>query len=868
MGNNFKNILRIILVYLVVGIFWVFLSNRFIDVVVKDVNIIPLVHTLNRFAFITFSSLIFYLLLQKEFKRREELIKKIQIEKENFSNLVNIANDIVVMLDKVGNIQYINDRGCQLLGYEKEEILGKNWFENCLPLRVRHEIESVFYRILNGEESLLVKEVKNPILTKNKEERIILWNNTVIKENNEVKGTVSFGKDITDEEIYKQEREILIDIIYEIFRAGDFNSALYAFLKKVCEFFFAPYGEMWTLDSKGRKLTLSDVFYAKEDKYEGFYERSKEISFSPGQGVPGKCWLNLNYLIIENLQESSEFIRKDLVKEFNLNSLIAIPICSENEFIGVVMIFKESLDFWDKKKTELSPSLAIQIARVFETKKNIAKIEELLRLIDISDDAIIILDEEDKILFWNQGAEKLYGISKIDALGKNINKILSYTYEDKSVYENIKRELISKRKWIGEIEQRKSGGERILVGSFMELIKNEKGKGYKIFIRNTDITLIRRLQEQLNRAQKLESIGNLASGIAHDLNNIFTPILMGIQVIKNQVQDESLKHTISIIEDSAKRGSDLVKQILSFVRGGVKEKIPIKIENIIRDLEKLMRETFPKNIDIKVEISENLHHILGDPTSINQVLLNLCVNAKDAMPNGGVLTIKAENVYIDEDYAKWNPMSKVGDHVVITVADTGIGIPKDIMDKIFDPYFTTKGEKGTGLGLSMVYTIVKEHGGFINVYSEEGKGTVFKVYIPAISNHKKEEEARKEISGKKIYVLVVEDEKHIREIVKDMLERNNFNVLLAENGKEAMKILEENKELISLAIVDYNLSDMKGDVLIGKIKAMLPELKIILMSGLIENGKINNIPADGYLKKPFKKEELLKVIEEQFRLKD
>ncbi len=349
-----------------------------------------------------------------------------------------------------------------------------------------------------------------------------------------------------------------------------------------------------------------------------------------------------------------------------------------------------------------------------------------MRLIDLSDDAIVLLNDENKILFWNQGAEKLYGISKVEALGKNINKILPYSYED------IKKELISKGKWIGEIEQRKISGERILVWSFMELVKNEKGEGYKIFIRNTDITLIRRLQEQLNRVQKLESIGNLASGIAHDLNNIFTPILMGIQVIKNQVQDENLKHVISVIEDSAKRGSDLVKQILSFVRGGIKEKISIKIEDVIRGLEKLIRETFPKNIDIKVEISENLHHILGDPTSINQVLLNFCINAKDAMPNGGILTIKAENIYIDEEYAKWNPMSKVGDYVVITVADTGKGIPKDIMDKIFDPYFTTKGEKGTGLGLSIVYTIVKEHGGFIDVYSEEGKGTVFKVYIPAI----------------------------------------------------------------------------------------------------------------------------------------
>lgn len=172
---------------------------------------------------------------------------------------------------------------------------------------------------------MLVKEIKNPVLTRNKEERIILWNNILIKENNELKGTVSFGKDITDEEIIREEREALIEIIHEIFKAEDFNSALYIFLKRLCEFFSAPYTEMWTLDSRGRKLILSDVFYAREDKYMEFYERSKGISFLPGQGVPGKCWMNLNYLIIENLQEDEEFIRKDLAKEFGLNSLIAIP---------------------------------------------------------------------------------------------------------------------------------------------------------------------------------------------------------------------------------------------------------------------------------------------------------------------------------------------------------------------------------------------------------------------------------------------------------------------------------------------------------------------------------------------------------------
>lgn len=680
-----------------------------------------------------FSSLLFFFLLYREYKKREDLIKKLETEKENFSNLLNIASDIVVILDKSGKVQYINDRGCDLLGYKREEIINKDWFENFLPERIKHETKDIFYKILNGEESLFIKEVKNPILTKNKEEIIILWSNAIVKENNEIKAIISFGKDITEEEISKEEKEVFIAITEKIFRMEDFNSALQVALNKICEFFSAVYGEIWVLDSKGRKLILSDVFYAKDDKYKLFYEDSRKLSFFPGEGIPGKCWTGLKYLIIDNLWENKDFVRKNLVKEFNLNSLIAFPICGKNEFIGVIMIFKESLDSLDKKKTEISLSLTSQLAGLFEAKKNVEKVEELLRLIDISDDAIIILDEDDTVLFWNQGAEKMYGISKINALGKNVNEILPSTYEDRSVYENVKKDLITKGKWSGEIEQRKSTGEKLIIESFMELIMDENKGTYKIYIRNTDITMKKRLQEQLFRAQKLESIGNLASGIAHDLSNILSPILMGIQIIKNQIKDESLKETVNMIEESAKRGSDLVKQIVSFIRGEIKEKIPVKINNIIREIEKLMKETFPKNIEIKVEASEDLHPMLGDPTAINQVLLNLCVNARDAMPNGGTLTIKAENIFIDEEYVKWNPLSKVGDYVVITVSDTGTGIPKDILDKIFDPYFTTKGEKGTGLGLSIVYSIVRDHGGFINVYSEEGKGTVFKIYIPAIN---------------------------------------------------------------------------------------------------------------------------------------
>lgn len=225
MRDDFKDIIKIIFTYLLISIVWIYLSNRVIS-------------TLNRLTFMFFSSLLFFFLLYREYKKREDLIKKLETEKENFSNLLNIASDIVVILDKSGKVQYINDRGCDLLGYKREEIINKDWFENFLPERIKHETKDIFYKILNGEESLFIKEVKNPILTKNKEEIIILWSNAIVKENNEIKAIISFGKDITEEEISKEEKEVFIAITEKIFRMEDFNSALQVALNKICEFFF------------------------------------------------------------------------------------------------------------------------------------------------------------------------------------------------------------------------------------------------------------------------------------------------------------------------------------------------------------------------------------------------------------------------------------------------------------------------------------------------------------------------------------------------------------------------------------------------------------------------------------------------------
>lgn len=240
-----------------------------------------------------------------------------------------------------------------------------------------------------------------------------------------------------------------------------------------------------------------------------------------------------------------------------------------------------------------------------------------------------------------------------------------------------------------------------------------------------DVTERKKLESQLLRAQRMESIGTLAGGMAHDLNNLLTPMMLSLKMLKEKLTDEKSQLLLTILENNSQRGADLIKQVLSFSRGVEGERNPLQAKYIISEIEKIAKETFPKKIEIRTDIQKDLSIISGDATQLHQVLMNLCVNARDAMPYGGTLNISAENFLVDVNYARMNTEAKVGTYVVITVSDTGTGIPPPILDRIFEPFFTTKEPgKGTGLGLSTAQAIVKSHGGFINVYSAVGKASV------------------------------------------------------------------------------------------------------------------------------------------------
>ena len=512
--------------------------------------------------------------------------------------------------------------------------------------------------------------------------------------------------------------------------------------------------------------------------------------------------------------------------------------------------------------------LSIIAKDITERKKAEKQIQEQVALLDKARDAIGVRDMEHRLIYWNKGAQRLYGWTAEEAIGKNADRLVYKDKEETSRLIEAKKIVLEKGEWTGELHQVTKDGKEIIVESRWTLMHDSEGKPKSILVINTDITEKKKFESQLLRAQRIESIGTLAGGIAHDLNNVLTPITLSLQMLKQKFKDEQSQRLLTILENNSQRGANLIKQVLSFARGVEGERIPLAAKHVIREIEKVLKETFPRSIDIRTDIQKDLFTISGDATQLHQVLMNLCVNARDAMPNGGILSITASNFFIDKNYAQMNPDAKVGSYIVIVVSDTGTGIPPEIMDRVFEPFFTTKEHgKGTGLGLSTALAVVKSHGGFINIYSEVERGTTFRVYLPAIktTETQKVEEQQGELPvGNGELILVAEDEGSIREIISSTLKAYGYRALTANDGAEAVALHAQNKDEIKLVLIDLMMPVMDGEAGIRAIRKINHDVKIIAVSGLTEKDRLAKVAdyTNAFLPKPYTAQKLLKTIHE------
>lgn len=554
--------------------------------------------------------------------------------------------------------------------------------------------------------------------------------------------------------------------------------------------------------------------------------------------------------VIINLMEDSILLTKDS-KEVPVSDSMA-PIREDYDHIpGVVIVFR---DITEQKKSE----------------------ELIKNILESVGEGLIVLDPGYKIIAANRAYGELVKRPAAEVIGKHCYEVSHLT--DRPCHESgvdcaVRRTFLTGQPHTAVHVHCDSEGNSIHVETKSYPMKNSSGTVTSVIEIINDITERRKLEDQLRQSQKMEAIGNLAGGIAHDFNNLLSAIIGYSELILTELPDgHSARKRIEIIKDAGEKAATLTGQLLAFSRKQILEIKVIDLNAIVENMTKILARVIGENIQLEINTRPSVKHVRADPGQIEQVLMNLAVNARDAMPNGGCLTIETENVDLDEAYAMSHAEVTPGAYVMLAVTDTGSGMGREVQEKIFEPFFTTKGDKGTGLGLSTVYGIIKQHGGNIYVYSEPGVGSTFNIYLPSSG-----EIREKSVTGDQKLVLqgtetilVVDDEPSIRRLILDILQPLGYRLLEASSGAKAIRISEETAEEIDILLTDVVMPEMGGMELARTIRKSRPAIKVIFTSGYIDNTIVDRGMLDErttFLQKPITPRKLVSHLAEVLQKK-
>lgn len=529
------------------------------------------------------------------------------------------------------------------------------------------------------------------------------------------------------------------------------------------------------------------------------------------------------------------------------------------------------------EKTDNSTILLTSIFDISERKKAETKLkqseESFSAIFESIEAGVILVDYKGTISKINHAIQKIYQYTPEELINKHFEILIPKNHCE--LYKERFKEFVkSDQQTMKIVEQQEPIGLKKDGSVFpfeMSLSKVHVKGEHQIAILLTDITERKQIQNQLLRSQRMESIGLLASGIAHDMNNIMTPIVMSTELIEDFVIDDMGIKRLDVIKRSSNRAKQLIQQLLSFAKGQNDQKIPVNLRRIILEIVSFISETFSRSIKIQHDIDPKLHYVLADPTQLHQAILNLCVNAHEAMPNGGVLQIIGKEIELDSNSTLKHIDAKPGNYVLIQIQDTGTGISREHLQSIFEPFFTTKDQsKGTGLGLTMVYNITKNHEGFLDVQSKLGEGSTFNLYLPVFQTESQQNEPieTKNISkGNGKVILVVDDERDIREITSQILNKNDYIPICAPDGIQALNLYREHQDIIDGALVDLMMPVMDGFETIAELRKLNKDLKIMAVSGLIDSktfAEKSSVKVNALLNKTYSSDMLLIKLNEIF----
>jgi PAS domain S-box-containing protein len=766
------------------------------------------------------NTIVGFMAIERDVTARKQAEAALRQERDRAARYLEVADVMLLALDLEGRITMINRKGCSMLGWEDRELLGRNWIETCLPERIRISLTEKLHRLQHGDTS----RVENPVLTKTGDERLIAWRNTVLRdENGRIVGTLSSGEDITERT--DAERAL-----------GESQAQLQLISDNV-------------LDLVGQ-IRLDGTLVYVSPSYQTV------LGYSPATLIGTSAFA----LVHPDDDERVRGIFAEAIQRRTTGRAEFRSRRADGTFIWLEAVGKLLFD------TAQIPIGAILSSRDISQRKRAEEAsrdyDRQLRMALASANMAVFTQDRELRYTWVHNPQ--LGMTAEQALGKTDLELLPQALAQQVT--QIKRRALETGDRVREEVSAEVDGQQRFFELFVEPLKHDDGTTEGVIVASLDTTARRHLEGQLRQAQKLEAIGSLAGGIAHDFNNLLTAIVGYTDLALAQLDaDNPLRKDLEEVSRAGRSAESLTRQLLIFSRKSIVQPVLLRLNDVVSRLDKILRRMVGEHVQFDLKLDEGLGFVKADAGQLEQVLMNLVVNARDAMPMGGLLTIETRPAELDEAFARAQGGSAVGAFDSLTVVDTGCGMTPDVLAQIFDPFFTTKGpDKGTGLGLATVQGIVQQAGGYVTVSSVPDRGSAFTVYLPRVAEEDDTVPAGSRAAAASAgteAILFVEDDENIRTMAARALQRYGYVVVPARDATEAAA--RAAFRTFDLLITDIVLPGINGRALAEYLRKSNADLKVVFTSGFTDDSELLRASRSAgipFVQKPYTMDSLARTV--------
>jgi two-component system cell cycle sensor histidine kinase/response regulator CckA len=786
-----------------------------------------------------------------------------------FKAIFDAALDAVVIMAPDGRIETWNPQAEIMFGWTATEAVGRSLASTIIPARLREAHQRGLERFLEcGEGPILGRRIEVPALHRGGHEFPVELTVTPLRLGGAWRFS-AFVRDLTETKAAERRLAAQHSVTRILARSDNLGEAAPGILRAVCESLGWQVAVLWTLDRSTAELRPVDLWHDPLVEVPEFEATTRATTFRQGIGLPGRIWQQKEPAWIPDVMHDSNFPRLRSAAAGGLHGAFGFPVMADPEVIGVIECFSREIRPPDPALLAMVASIGSQIGQFAERRRA----EEGLRaneanyrlLFESNPEAMWVFDAETlRFLAVNDAAIRRYGYSRDEVLAMSIQDIRPAA--DRAKFLELRGRNPQGPLEYTELRHCTKDGTILAVDVSADSIAFAGRPARLILVK--DVTERKRLEDQLRQSQKMEAIGRLAGGVAHDFNNLLTVIQgYGDLILDDLEPGDRLCADVRGINEAAERAAGLTQQLLAFSRRQVLAPEVLDLNTLAREAEKLLHRLISEDIGIHTALAPDLGRVRADPVQLHQVVLNLAVNARDAMPHGGMLTLETQNVEVGPDHPATQGLVSPGPYVLLAVTDTGIGMDQETKANIFEPFFTTKGTgEGTGLGLATVYGIVRQSGGFIWVYSEPGQGTTFKVYLPRVESDvvpaSRAAAVHPSPHGSET-ILLVEDEELVRRLARKILEGQGYNVVVAASGKAALGLVNADHRPPDLLVTDVVMPGMSGRELAEQLRVWHPQLKVLFLSGYTDDAIVRHGVLEQdvcFLQKPFNSSTLLQKV--------